>query len=577
MSRTRTAILIMLGSISLIFFIFAFFAVHLGIDNDPGWGRGRLLLLAAGIGMVLLCLLVVWGKKLEAALDPFFSHFFKLKLPGWLRQPSPYAMIPLLVGLAALASFSYLWLNTHGRIDNLSTRLRYIPMLSDAFRSGQLHLQEPPSEELLALENPYDPAQYTSVDALHDASLYQGRYYLYWGPVPALLLSLLPAQMDLGDIHVALFFAAVLALASGAVLLYIWRNFFPEIAWWFVLPGFVMLFWNTPLPFMFSATSIYEAVILGSQFFILMGFLSLLVGLSKPQPGYGWIILGGIFWVMAAGTRVTSTLAFLPLAAFAFWNTWKNAFWRRSHFLKSVVALGIPLAMGALALFWYNYARFGSIFESGMCLALSIVDMTTACPYLFSVKYVPANLFLHLFRPLSIEPDFPFFFLKWVNEVDFPFFLKLDEHYRFSDPIAGMVFTLPFSLLFGGIAALQTVLKWRETGFKEKFLLAGLLTAILLVWASLLTFFAPISRYLADFSILLTITAMIGFWKTIQSLEKRYFLRFVVIAVAVLLVFWGISVGFMTGISGLSRAFYEDNPALFNLLQGWFSAIGLGS
>src|SRR5207248_6297600 len=44
-------------------------------------------------------------------------------------------------------------------------------------------------QALLALADPYDPAQ-NAPYRLHDASLYHGRYYLYFGPTPVALLYL---------------------------------------------------------------------------------------------------------------------------------------------------------------------------------------------------------------------------------------------------------------------------------------------------------------------------------------------------------------------------------------------------
>src|SRR5262249_45010424 len=61
----------------------------------------------------------------------------------------------------------------------------YAP-LGEAFLHGQTSLLERPAPELLALPNPYD-CEANRPYRLHDRSLYQGRYYLYWGPVPALL------------------------------------------------------------------------------------------------------------------------------------------------------------------------------------------------------------------------------------------------------------------------------------------------------------------------------------------------------------------------------------------------------
>src|SRR5713101_86638 len=60
----------------------------------------------------------------------------------------------------------------------------YYNLLSDAFLAGRLSLVVEPSKELLNLPDPYDPSLNAKF-RLHDASLYKGKYYLYFGPVPA--------------------------------------------------------------------------------------------------------------------------------------------------------------------------------------------------------------------------------------------------------------------------------------------------------------------------------------------------------------------------------------------------------
>src|SRR5206468_7160345 len=60
-------------------------------------------------------------------------------------------------------------------------------VLADALRHGQLHLRIEPRPEMFELMEPYEPAR-NDPFRLHDASLYKGKYYLYFGVVPAFLL-----------------------------------------------------------------------------------------------------------------------------------------------------------------------------------------------------------------------------------------------------------------------------------------------------------------------------------------------------------------------------------------------------
>ena len=84
-----------------------------------------------------------------------------------------------------LVVWLYVWFGTGGSFHFRDTA-NYYGELADALLAGQLHLKIAPVPELAALPDPYAPEQ-NEPYRLHDAVYYGGRYYLYWGPVPALL------------------------------------------------------------------------------------------------------------------------------------------------------------------------------------------------------------------------------------------------------------------------------------------------------------------------------------------------------------------------------------------------------
>ena len=60
--------------------------------------------------------------------------------------------------------------------------------LADGFLAGRTSFAEEAPPELARLANPYDPAQNAPYKKYHDVTYYRGRYYLYFGPTPALVL-----------------------------------------------------------------------------------------------------------------------------------------------------------------------------------------------------------------------------------------------------------------------------------------------------------------------------------------------------------------------------------------------------
>src|SRR3989338_9310428 len=95
--------------------------------------------------------------------------------------------------LTIIFSF-FLWTATEGQNSFHLERDYFSPynLLAKGFLQGQLNLPVNPPIELLNLKNPYDPIANAKFREMgyHDFSLYKGKFYLYFAPVPALLLYL---------------------------------------------------------------------------------------------------------------------------------------------------------------------------------------------------------------------------------------------------------------------------------------------------------------------------------------------------------------------------------------------------
>ena len=84
-----------------------------------------------------------------------------------------------------LVLFAYLWFGSFGLFNHLPTITAYYDKLATAFKHGSLSLDEQPDPALLALENPFDRSKWTGINVPTDYSIYKGKFYLYFGPVPA--------------------------------------------------------------------------------------------------------------------------------------------------------------------------------------------------------------------------------------------------------------------------------------------------------------------------------------------------------------------------------------------------------
>src|SRR5271170_3296922 len=94
--------------------------------------------------------------------------------------------IALAAGLLLVVAIAQVWtIESRPGKRPLKVEIGYA-RLADGFLHGQLSLPARPDPRLLVLTNPYDPKANAGL-RLDDAVLFNGKYYIYWGPVPALL------------------------------------------------------------------------------------------------------------------------------------------------------------------------------------------------------------------------------------------------------------------------------------------------------------------------------------------------------------------------------------------------------
>ena len=201
----KVALRLLLVCLGIGMIVVAAFAFQLGLDNNPEWGPRRLQIAALGTFVIfwgsfywlsqsisrIVCglagKLAFLNRKIEGNGIADWRFVHGIRQSSFVQTLARHRTNIFLVLLAFLALWSYLWILTAGRLEEWPSGKNYYNLLAQAFQNGQLHLLLEPSAELLALENPYDYHNRENVPHLWDASLYQGKYYLYWGPVPALI------------------------------------------------------------------------------------------------------------------------------------------------------------------------------------------------------------------------------------------------------------------------------------------------------------------------------------------------------------------------------------------------------
>ena len=359
--------------------------------------------------------------------------------------------------------------------------------LVEGFLSGHLYVSRLPAPELLALTDPYNP-QANENYRMWDATLFKGKYYLYYGPTPALLL-MLPWKVVTGH-HLPQWAATATFAVAGlgaltALLAAVARRCFPTATPGRLFIAVVLAGHLSWLPVILRRPAFWELPIVTAVALFWFSLYSLW-RFHAGQRRSHWAAIAGIALAAALGARPTYLFP-AALVGLAFTLPWTGG---RSllAFAKSLVPVAIPLLVGGLSLLAYNSLRFGQPFEFGNRYQLWGMDERTVSH--FSPANVGFNTWVYFFSLPEFSPYFPF-----LRTVATP---QLPTGYIATEEMPGLLFTMP-ALLLGLIAWSQVLRRTPGSANNPLRLLVLTATACSLTTAALLFCFAgACSRYIAE-------------------------------------------------------------------------------
>ena len=188
----------------------------------------------------------------------------------------------------------------------------YFNLLTDAFLHGQADLLVDPSPRLLALDDPYDPAQNITA-RLHDLSFYEGRYYMYWPPTPVLTL-FLPGRVlllggDLPERAAIVIYLFVGLLIALALLRYLVRRYLPGTPGWMLAMGGLALATANVAPYLLRRPTVYEVAISAGYCFTMAAVYLLLRGALEESGRWRRLLGGSVCLGLAIGARANLAVA----------------------------------------------------------------------------------------------------------------------------------------------------------------------------------------------------------------------------------------------------------------------------
>jgi hypothetical protein len=593
MRNVRHAILLLLGCS---FILFAIFAFDLGLDPAPGWGKSRVL--SFSLGTLLLAAFAdlrfgfAWSEKAMGRMGAWFvgvrenifgrlhiSESMRHKVDGRSRNRLIYSSV-LLAFIVVIGI--YVWFASAGTWTTWPDASNYYNLLANSFVRGRasLDLEVPP--QLLALPDPYDFESRSGIEYLWDASFYHGKYYLYWGPMPSVIVAAIKLvhPLNVGD-HIVVFAAAAgLALFQTLLLVRIWMRSFRHLPAWTLLLGVFLAGLVMPITWMIHRSNIYEASILSAQIFLMGGLYFAHLAFEETGISPFRLACASVFWVCAIASRsiVTLVVAFFVLLILIRILRQHGLSWTR-RFNALILALGLPMILGAIGLGWYNAIRFDSVFDFGLEYQLTSYNNHKYEGNLFSSQYIPANVYNYLFNPPEKINPFPYFRAKAGRETE-AFGLPAPDLY-YAEKVTGLVYVFPFAA-FALVPALQMVVKRmrrrQDTPDSEQpltWVIPALSGATLIVAAYILVYYYGTMRYLADLTPMLVVLAVIGFWIGYQAVESDAFVRFVYVSVGILLAGVSIIVSNMLALLSAQRI-NVFSPRFLPALDALFKSIFSG-
>jgi len=316
----------------------------------------------------------------------------------------------VLCAASATVVWVYFWIASPAvsQLGNPTAREAYYNLLVDGFCDGHLYLKKNPPTEMASLSNPYDPKQNHSY-RLHDATYFQGRYYIYFGATPALVL-MLPYKILTGEYlwhsEVVAIFCAGSFLVMTILLAMARRQYFPKTG--AVLMGILAagLGLTNAMPIMLRRPDVWEVPIACASFFVMLALAAVWQALHASRSRLGWAVLASLAYGLAVAARPPVLLGAAMLLV-PVWVQWRRVGSGPREASRLLVAVVAPIAMIGCALMLYNWVRFGSVLEFGQKYQLAGVDNTKQT--FFGVSYFWYHVRLYLWEPVKWSWYFPFF------------------------------------------------------------------------------------------------------------------------------------------------------------------------
>lgn len=375
----------------------------------------------------------------------------------------------------------------------------------NALSNGKISLEDEPSENLINLDNPYDTTQRNAnslqreKDYIWDASYYNGKYYSYFGVLPALIL-LVPYHLISGKYMATsvgiLIFSLMTIWSLRELIIKIFERYFKNTPFKIMIYSMLIFLFGSQILLLNGRPMFYELAVASGLFFAITGIDFLLIGIQDNSIKYKYIFLSSLFLSLSVACRPTMLLTSL-IALPVFINILVKNFKEKKNVIKTFLCVGIPYIVIGTLLMYYNYIRFNSIFEFGASYQLTVNDMSHLKNRFMTIAI---GIVCNLFGIPVFTTSFPFI---TTNQKILSFY----GYYYIEDMIGGLFILVPICFSIFSLSKL-----WKKSKNKEicyailVFFIVGFIICILSIMMA-----GSLQRYIIDYGWMIILAGIMSF------------------------------------------------------------------
>ncbi len=417
-----------------------------------------------------------------------------------MRKTTFFPLQILLPRLALVCLFG-VWTVSTSVIEN-----DYFKGLSESFLKLHLYYPDKPNPVLFLLKNPYDPSALQW--AIHDLSYFNGKYWLYWSPLPTLLyMPFLILSIPVNSKVIGVLLLVGISLVFFAFQVETLRNV-SKRSMKAKFSFSVCLIISSGILIALRRPATYEIPILFASLLSITGiwvFFKIMQRSPEKNPRNSFFLIG-LFLSMATWCRPSYIGTFFVVCtAIYFWCSKDIKNWL--YQMRYVVVGCLPTVS---TFFIYNQLRFGDPLEIGHRYQIAgISNASLGGP---SIDWTLTAFSQYIFGVPRIISEFPFVALGSSPIYSYP------QGYIY-EPTIGLIWLCPVYLLF--FTYKYSFRNIEQFDLAKKFGILTILSGNINLIINTVLIGSTSFRYIIDGSVLIALGVALTFSKYFERANKN--------------------------------------------------------